>query len=178
MRPGDREDRCGPAGPGVESGLTGLRVTYSRIVAGAAGRHAAYARGMNRNHALAAAALLVPGLLAGCSSLGSANPTPGETTTVTVTATPTEAALSQECNAALDQADAAVGADSALMQDVPQAITAMQQAAAAATRMDLNGVAEQTRVLEQIDLQTKATAAQQAATEYQQAVDKCRQLRN
>ena len=46
---------------------------------------------MNRNHADAAAALLVPGLLAGCSSLGSANPSPGETTTVTVTATPTAA---------------------------------------------------------------------------------------
>lgn len=132
---------------------------------------------MKRSHLLLAAALLTPGLLAGCSSLGSANPAPGETTTVTVTATPTAAAISAECNAALDQADAAVGADSELAKDVPTAMNAMREAVNAATRMDMNGVAEQTRVIDSIDVNSKVAAAQDAANKYQEAVAKCRQVR-
>lgn len=132
---------------------------------------------MKRIHALVAAALLAPGLLAGCSSLGSANPTPGETTTVTVTATPEAAAISAECNAALDQADAAIAADSELTKDVPTAMNAMREAVSAATRMDMNAVAEQTRVIESIDVNTKVASAQDAANKYQEAVAKCRQVR-
>lgn len=132
---------------------------------------------MKRTHAIVAAALLAPGLLAGCSSLGSASPTPGETTTVTVTETPAAAAISAECNAALDKADAAVAADSELTKDVPTAMTAMREAVNAATRMDMNGVAEQTRVLESIDINSRVATAQDAANKYQEAVAKCRQVR-
>lgn len=132
---------------------------------------------MKRSHALAAAAIVLPGLLAGCSSLGSASPSPQQTATVTVTETPESAQLSAECNEALDQADAAIAADSALAQDVPQVMSALQAAVAAASRMDVNGVTEQTRALEGMDLQTKATQAQAAAGKYQEAVAKCRQLR-
>ncbi|GAB94527.1 outer membrane murein-binding lipoprotein Lpp [Kineosphaera limosa] len=132
---------------------------------------------MKRSHTLVVAALLAPGLLAGCSSLGSAGPSPQQTATVTVTETPAAAQISEECNAALDQADAAISADSALAEDVPQVLSALQEAVAAAGRMDVNGVTEQTRVLEGMDLQTKATQAQDAARKYQEAVAKCRELR-
>lgn len=94
-----------------------------------------------------------------------------------MTATPNSAELSAECNAALDQADAAIAADSALAKELPQAVNAMREAAAAASRMDMNGVAEQARVVEQIDADAKVKQAQDAAAKYQQAVAKCRALR-
>ncbi len=132
---------------------------------------------MNRSRALIAAALALPALLAGCSSLGSTSPSPQQTATVTVTATPNSAAISAECNAALDQADAAIAADSALTKELPQAVAAMREAVAAAGRMDMNAVAEQSRVIESIDADAKVKQAQDAAAKYQEAVAKCRALR-
>lgn len=115
-------------------------------------------------------------ILSGCSALGSAQPTPKESATVTVTASPT--GLPAECADALDQADAAVSSESSLAQDLPQAVNAMREAIAAAGRMDLAGVQAQTQVIEKIDAEAKVKAAQDAAAKYQAAVEKCRALRN
>ncbi len=122
-------------------------------------------------------ALLVGvGILSGCSALGSAQPSPKESATVTVTASPT--GLPAECSDALDQADAAVSSESSLAQDLPQAVNAMREAIAAAGRMDLPAVQAQTQVIEKIDAEGKAKAAQDAAAKYQTAVQKCRALRS
>ncbi len=131
-------------------------------------------RGMKRTLVLIVGA----GLLAGCSALGSAQPSPQDGATVTVTATPTGAAsLPAECADALDQADAAVSSESALAKDMPQVINAMREAIAAAGRLDLPGVQAQAKALEGIDAEAKLKAAQDAATKYQAAVEKCRALR-
>lgn len=131
-----------------------------------------YHSGMKRTLAL----LVGVGILSGCSALGSAQPSPKESATVTVTAPAT--ALPAECSDALDQADAAVSSESSLAQDLPQALTAMREAVAAAGRMDLPAVQAQTQVIEKIDAEGKAKAAQDAAAKYRTAVEKCRALRN
>lgn len=118
------------------------------------------------------------GLLAGCSALGSAQPSPNGGATVTVTATPSgPPTLPAECADALDQADAAVSSESALAKDLPQVFTAMREAIAAAGRLDLPAVQAQAKALEGIDAEAKAKAAQDAASKYQDAVQKCRALR-
>ena len=118
--------------------------------------------------------LIGAGLLTGCSALGSAQPAPKESATVTVTASPS--ALPTECSDALAQADAAVSSQSALAKDLPQVMSAMREAIAAASRMDLPAVQAQTKVIEGVDAEAKAQAAQDAASKYQTAVQKCRAL--
>ena len=145
---------------------------FHRPIALRVGRGDPYASRMKRTLAL----LVGVGILSGCSALGSAQPSPKESATVTVTASPT--GLPAECSDALDQADAAVSSESSLAQDLPQAVNAMREAIAAAGRMDLPAVQAQTQVIEKIDAEGKAKAAQDAAAKYQTAVQKCRALRS